>query len=72
MPAVEGLGGLLWSPNTDMLYFLFAPQKHEEEEVNPTHVLWGLDIDTGEKSQVLEITDRSVHLVSIHPGGKCA
>ena len=61
--------GLLWSPNSEKLYFILNPGAPYDDS-SESYGLWSLDIHTGVFLPVTSLDNRFIHLVSISSDGQ--
>jgi len=61
--------GLLWSPNSEKLYFILNPGAPYDDS-SESYGLWSLDIHTGIFLPVTSLDNRFIHLVSISSDGE--
>ena len=61
--------GLLWSPNSQKLYFILNAGTPYDDS-SESYGLWSLDVHTGAFSPVTNLETRFIHLISISPDGQ--
>ena len=68
LPKTPGaiVGRLLWSPDSQTVYFLLLDSDYDPQI---SYGLWSLNVTTGDARQVTAIPDKSYYLESISPDG---
>lgn len=65
-PSDIGFGDLLWSPDSQRLFFMLIDARYEP---TTSFGLWSLDVETGLTNQVTMISDPTIHITGISPDG---